>query len=103
MIRHMSGVTGVIDGNRYVNPIRPDRRWVSRIFEGESGRLRVNAAGVVFSGEREVWRPDRLVGYKGDSVYATQRHFLDCLQAGRSFENKHPELHEYIQGGRSCL
>ena len=90
VIRHTSGVTGVIDGNRYVNPDPPGPAMGESLFEGESGRLRVNAAGVVFSGEREVWRPDRLVGYKGDSVYATQRHFLDCLQAGQSFETSIP-------------
>ncbi len=26
------------------------------------------------------------VGYRGDNVYATQAHFIDCLETGRPFE-----------------
>jgi hypothetical protein len=34
-----------------------------------------------------VWRNQTTEGYRGDSVRATQQHFLECLQSGRPFES----------------
>ena len=54
-------------------------------FEGESGSIRINALGEIWSGDEKIWR-DSGHGYRGDSVYATQVHFIECLETGRPFE-----------------
>jgi len=86
VLRHQSGVTGVIDGNRYINPEPPGPAMGDATFEGEMGRLHVNATGAVSFGADLIWRPEPGIGYKGDSVYATQKHFLQCLATGDEFE-----------------
>jgi D-apiose dehydrogenase len=34
------------------------------------------------------------LGYRGDSVRATQQHFIDCLRSGDEFES---DAREYLQ------
>ena len=86
VLRHQCGVTGVIDANRYINPEPPGPAMGEAIFEGETGRLHVNATGTVFLDADVIWRPESEIGYKGDSVYATQEHFIRCLATGAEFE-----------------
>lgn len=94
VLRHESGVTGVIDGNRYIDPDPPGPAMGEAVFEGEQGRLRVNAQGVVSAHSEVVWRPAGEIGYKGDSVRATQAHFLQCLETATDFET---ETGEYLK------
>jgi hypothetical protein len=49
--------------------------------------LRINARGEMFRGAEQIWAPPEERGYKGDSVFATQRHFIDCLRAGVAAES----------------
>ena len=93
VIRHDSGVTGVIDGNRYLNPYPPGPAMGSCCIEGEAGRLQINAIGSISLGPEVVWRAPPELGYKGDSVYATQAHFLECLLKGSDFETS---VREYL-------
>lgn len=95
VLRHQSGVTGVIDANRYIDPDPPGPAMGDATFEGETGRLRVNAAGAVSLGPKVVWQPPPAgMGYKGDSVYATQQHFIHCLSTGADFETS---VGEYLR------
>jgi predicted dehydrogenase len=85
-LSHSSGLDGVIDGHRFSNPEPNGPAMGDAIFECDSGVLRINARGEIFEGAERVWNAAPAEGYKGDSVYRTQRHFIDCLAAGAPFE-----------------
>ncbi|MBL8218366.1 MAG: Gfo/Idh/MocA family oxidoreductase [Bryobacterales bacterium] len=86
LMNHANSVDGVIDGSRYTNPDPPGPAMGDSSFEGTEGTLRVLANGEVYSGATLLTRHAADMGYKGDSVLATQRHFMDCLRSGASFE-----------------
>lgn len=85
LLAHERQVQGFIDGHRFVDP-QPDDREEAR-FEGDSGAvLSVSTCGDLCQGAEKVWVNRVQEGYKGDSVRATQLHFLECLRTGRPFE-----------------
>jgi len=58
-------------------------------IDGELGTLSMLGDGSLWSGSGELKRIDWATptdGYKGDSAYATQKHFVDCLNSGAEFE-----------------
>lgn len=87
---HASGLGGVIDGNRFLDPAPDSPPLGEAMFEFENGALRVSAVGDVFrvtpGGEELVWKNGVTAGYRGDSVRATSQHFVECLSGGRPFE-----------------
>lgn len=93
-IMHETKVDGIIDGQRFNNPEPPGPAMGDSIFEGDEGALRVLATGEIFSGTERLWSCPEGPGYKGDSVRATQRHFIDCLREGRPFETT---IEDYLQ------
>jgi len=58
-------------------------------IDGEHGTISMLGDGSLWSGSGELkridWEPPT-AGYKGDSAYATQKHFLDGLNSGAEFE-----------------
>jgi predicted dehydrogenase len=86
LLSHHSDVDGVVEGHRYLLPEPPGPAMGHSIIEGEQGRLVALANGDVFANGQLVWRNTTTEGYKGDSVKATQQHFLDCLESGTEFE-----------------
>ncbi|MBI4903444.1 MAG: Gfo/Idh/MocA family oxidoreductase [Acidobacteria bacterium] len=93
-LTHSDGTDGIIDGHRFLNPEPPGPAMGDSLFEGDAGALRVLANGEIHSGGECVWRYSGPEGYKGDSVLATQRHFIDALRTGSPFETG---LSEYAQ------
>ncbi len=87
VLTHENGLMGVIDGNRFADPVPNGPAMGEALFEGEEGSLHVRATGDIYSGDECIWKSPPEVGYKGDSVLATQRHFLECLAAGQAFES----------------
>jgi predicted dehydrogenase len=85
-LSHSSCVDGVIDGHRFSNPEPDGPAMGDAIFECDSGVLRINAKGEIFEDGEMVWKAVHTEGYKGDSVYKTQQHFIDCLATGAPFE-----------------
>ncbi len=86
VLEHTSGLAGLADGNRFVD-LAPDSPPLGDAeFEGEQGVLRVEATGDVTCNGQLVWRNEARAGYRGDSVLATQRHFIDCLRHEEPFE-----------------
>ena len=86
ILTHASGLAGVADGNRFVD-LAPDSPPLGDAeFEGERGVLRVEPAGDVTRNGQIAWRNNVPTGYRGDSVRATQQHFVDCLRRGLPFE-----------------
>ncbi|MBL8175942.1 MAG: Gfo/Idh/MocA family oxidoreductase [Bryobacterales bacterium] len=86
LLEHANTADGVIDGSRYTNAEPAGPAMGDSIFEGTEGVLRVLANGEVYRGATLLTRHDTSTGYKGDSVFATQRHFIDCLRARAPFE-----------------
>lgn len=86
LVRHVSDLPGLIESHRFADPVPKGPAMGDACFDGEEASLLVRATGEIFLGEEKVWTPPPEQGYKGDSVFATQRHFIDCLLAGREFE-----------------
>jgi predicted dehydrogenase len=86
VLRHANGAMGSVEGHAFVkhssNPTLDEA-----IFEGDLGTIRVSSLGEIWSGEQRIWTDDKVKGYRGDSVYASQAHFIDCLRSGRLFES----------------
>jgi predicted dehydrogenase len=87
VVAHRNGVDGWIDGHRFLDmdPVRPVMG--DAFFEGENGCIQILPNGDVCSGNRILWKNDVTEGYRGDSVRATQQHFITCLRDGAPFES----------------
>jgi D-apiose dehydrogenase len=86
LLDHTAGAAGVIDGNRYLNPEVPGPAMGEAWIDGDENWMRIEANGRLYLGTELVWEPPTVEGYKGDSVKATQQHFIDCLRSGEPFE-----------------
>lgn len=88
VVTHETGLSGLIDGNRFAD-LAPDSPPLGDAsFEFENGCLRVTATGDVIRGATEVvWKNDITAGYRGDSVRATSHHFVRTLLSGGQFES----------------
>jgi predicted dehydrogenase len=93
VLTHESGTHGWVDGHRFLDPDPDGPAMGDAFFEGELGTLSVLATGDVYQNNVRVWKNDITVGCLGDSVRATQAHFISCLKDGSPFES----------GGRSYL
>jgi D-apiose dehydrogenase len=80
-------ISGVIDGHRFLDPDPAGPGMGDACVEGEAGALRILNTGDIFRGSEKVWTNDVREGYRGDSVRATQRRFIDCLRSGAPSES----------------
>jgi D-apiose dehydrogenase len=95
LLTHESGLIGAIDGHRFLNtdpvagPVLGEA-WI----EGDQDLLRLSPAGDLITTGGVVWKNNATAGYRGDSVLATQEHFVQCLRSGKT-----PESHarEYLK------
>jgi D-apiose dehydrogenase len=96
VVTHVSRLQGWIDGHRFLN-LEPDGPVMGdAFFEGEQGSIRILPRGDVWLDDELVWRNDVSAGYRGDSVRATQAHFISCLRNGAPFESSGREyLHTF--------
>jgi D-apiose dehydrogenase len=92
-LRHVNDATGTIDGNRFLD-LDDGSGTDEACFEGESGSIRITGRGDIWLGLKKIWTNNVVEGYRGDSVYATQAHFVDCLQTGRRCESSAGEYLE---------
>jgi predicted dehydrogenase len=92
-LRHVGGAMGSVEGHAFVKH-NTGSTHDEAIFEGDLGTIRVSSLGEIWSGGQKIWTDDQVKGYRGDSVYACQAHFIDCLKSGRSFES---EAREYLK------
>jgi D-apiose dehydrogenase len=87
-VQFANGATGFIHGDRHTGPVPSPVAMGSMIIEGESGTLRTSPEGdIYFNDQRLDFTPTSL-GYKGDSVLATQQHFIECLRNGQPAESE---------------
>jgi predicted dehydrogenase len=91
MTHHASGLNGLLDGHRFLD-LRPDSPPLGDFsVDGIGASLQVDAAGDVWlwnGRERKmVWQNTVGQGYRGDSVRAVCRHFIDQLRGQREWES----------------
>lgn len=98
MFQFTSGARALWDANRYNESTTADPRYTFGEFliEGSGGSIRLYPDGrmtVQPLGQPESDYPYQHVnrGFGGDCVWATQRHFIDCLQSGEPFETSGQE------------
>jgi D-apiose dehydrogenase len=92
-LRHVNTVMGSVEGHAFLTH-NSSPTHDEAIFEGDSGTIRVSSLGEIWSGQQRIWTDDQVKGYRGDSVYASQAHFIDCLKSGKPFES---EAREYLE------
>lgn len=85
-VLHKAGVQGWIDGHRFLDPDQDGPVLGEAFFEGEQGRIRIRPTGDVYLGDAILWTNNVTAGYRGDSVRATEQHFISCLREGKPFE-----------------
>lgn len=95
-LRFGDGFAGIIDGNR-CSPMDEEAPQGSHgmgnlRIDGTGGTLWLDAGGNITieprGGVRYGHRWDiPATGYRGDSCYLTQKHFVDCLRSGQQFES----------------
>lgn len=86
ILTHAARLDGIVDGHRFADPDPPGPAMGDAIFEGDAGVIRIAANGDVFHNGALRKSHDTSSGYKGDSVLATERHFIDRLRDGAEFE-----------------
>lgn len=93
VLTHAGGTHGWIDGHRFLNPDAEGPVMGDAFFEGEAGVLSILATGDVLRNNALAWKNNVTDGYRGDSVRATQAHFISGLKNGAALES----------GGRAYL
>lgn len=93
-----SGARGVWDANRYNEADTPEARFTfgEALVEGSGGTIRLDLSGRLTLqrlGEsvQEIPYACPRKGFAADCVYATQKHFVECLVAGAEFETSGKE------------
>ncbi len=88
-----NGADGLIDANRISGPARREPISEELIVEGDRGKIRL-------ARDCRIWLYDYgdsetpldyaipSEGYRGDSVRATQQHFISCLRTGEPCESE---------------
>jgi len=88
VLSHQNGVRGWVDGHRFQDPYPDGPAMGDAFFEGELGVISILATGDLYRNNVLVRKNDVTVGPFGDSVRATQAHFISCLQNGSPFESE---------------
>jgi predicted dehydrogenase len=96
--RFDSGATAILDANRYneVEAATPRYTFGELRIDAMGGHLTMDTAANVRVkplGEAgyELEYVHANTGFAGDSVYALQRHFVDCMMNGTEFEGNGPD------------
>jgi predicted dehydrogenase len=105
LVRFRSGVPGVVDANRISGPRAPTVAGNDLKVEGNRAMLRLTTDGRLWltelgEAESEHVFPTSKLGYKGDSVRATQEHLIDCLRSGKPAES---EARDYLKTVRAVF
>ena len=87
VLTHEGLVHGWIDGHRFLDPDPDGPAMGDAFFEGELGTISIQGTGDVYRNRVLAWKNDVTAGYRGDSVRATQAHFISCLKENRPFES----------------
>jgi len=102
-----NGACGLIDANRFSGPARREPLSEELVVEGERGKIRLARDGRICLDEYgEAEKPcDYAVpseGYRGDSVRATQQHFISCLRTGERCESEGDDYLKTVAAVFAC-
>ena len=102
-----AGVPGLIDANRVSGPVPVPVAMNSTLIEGDRATLRISTDGRLWLTQYD--QPERphefaipQVGYKGDSVRATQEHLLESLRSGRPSESDGRDYLKTVRAVFAC-
>jgi D-apiose dehydrogenase len=87
VLTHEEAVHGWIDGHRFLDPDPDGPAMGDASFDGELGAISILATGDVYLNNVLAWKNEVTAGYRGDSVRATQAHFIHCLANSVPFES----------------
>jgi D-apiose dehydrogenase len=100
--RFASGVHGLIDGNRITGPNPAPVVMGTMLLEGAEGKIQISANGEIFlNDKKQPFHPPN-IGYKGDSVFATQQHLVDSLRSGVASESDGREYLKTVALVEAC-
>jgi predicted dehydrogenase len=107
LVSFRSGIPGLIDANRISGAVPLPVAVNSLTVEAERGMLRLSPDGRLWlteygQPEREHHFPTTSLGYKGDSVRATQEHLIDCLRSGQPSESDGRDYLKTVQAVFAC-
>jgi predicted dehydrogenase len=86
VLNHHHGVTGWVDGHRFLNPNPDGPAMGEALLEGDAGVLLIMSTGDVYRDNVLASKNNVSTGYRGDSVYATLVHFTRSLIEKTPFE-----------------
>ena len=87
-LKFVNGAVAVIDANRINGKMPPPVAFGVALIEGSKGRIAMSGEGDLRFDEMPIAYSKPLTGYKGDSILAMQRHFVDCLRTGEPCESE---------------
>jgi D-apiose dehydrogenase len=87
-VQFANGATGFIHGDRHTGPVPSPVAMGSMVIEGEGGTLRISPEGEIYLLDQRLDFTPTMLGYKGDSVLATQEHLINCLRTGQPAESE---------------
>lgn len=101
------GAHGLIDANRISGPVPNPVTLGTFALEGERGMIRLSPDGRLWRTEygreeAEHAFPASAQGYKGDSVWATQAHLVECLRQDRPAESEGREYLKTVAAVFAC-
>lgn len=104
-----NGATGVWDASRYNEPNYENPRYTFGEFlvEGLQGSIRLYADGKITIqklGKSEVEHEykHQNINFSGDTVYFTQKHFIDCLLNDKEFETNGTDYLKSLKVQECC-
>jgi predicted dehydrogenase len=102
-----NGACGLIDANRVSGPARREPISEELIVEGDRGKIRLARDCRIWIDEYgEAETPHVYAapteGYRGDSVRATQQHFVSCLRTGGRCETEGDEYLKTVDTVFAC-
>jgi predicted dehydrogenase len=93
-LRFSNGAIGLIDANRIAGVTPSPVAFAEALIEGSEARITMTDTGDLAIRRHGDTRDTPIVfdkpqtGYKGDSILAMQRHFVECLRAGARCESE---------------
>jgi len=98
---------GLIDANRISGPVPPEVTMGHLRLEADRALLRLSSDGRLWltphgEAEREHAFPTSSLGYKGDSVWATQVHLAECLCSGQRSESEGRDYLQTVRAVEAC-
>jgi predicted dehydrogenase len=89
-----TGVTAVLDANRYNESDAQDARYTFGTvrIEGSKGHLELDFDGSIRlkklgQNTKRIEYPSTRDGFSGDCVFGLQQHFVQCMRSGEPFES----------------